>query len=149
MTCNLGKPCHDCAFRRDSTPGNLGGSPALTYIGQAVGPFIVPCHMTYPEGTDLSKREHREKSLEWPQCAGMAVFRANVGVAHMLPDMIHKLPADHELVFSTFAEFLAHHERVRLVVAQHYLNRVETPVDLLRKQLAKPEVVTRPIKEGA
>ena len=146
MTCNLGKPCADCAFRRDSTPGNLGGSPATKYIGQAVGPFIVPCHLTYPKDIDLSKVEWRAKSMEMPQCAGMAVFRANLGVDILLPDAVHKLPKDHENVFSTFAEFLAYHEQVPLAMAQQFLKEV-TPLQLLRAELNNPRVVTRPIEE--
>lgn len=145
MTCNLGKPCADCAFRRDSTPGNLGGSPATKYIGQSVGPFIAPCHLTYPKDIDLDKVEWREKSLQMPQCAGMAVFRANLGVDILLPDAVHKLPQDHVAVFSTHAEFLAHHTRAPLGLAQQFLKSF-TPLFFLRQELDNPRVVTRPVE---
>ena len=36
------KPCKTCPFRRDCTPGELGGSSVETFIGQAFGAFHIP-----------------------------------------------------------------------------------------------------------
>lgn len=100
------KPCSTCPFRRDSTPGELGGSPVETFIGQTFGAFWIPCH----ECIDYSDPNWREQ-YEKGQCAGTAIYRANCHPANRPPELL-KLPADTELVFSTPAEFMAHHLRI-------------------------------------
>lgn len=100
------KPCRDCPFTRACPPGKLGGSSALTFVGQVHGPFWLPCHShtNYADPnwkTDISK----------PQCAGAAMFRANVGVAELMPDGLLAATPDAS-VFASAAEFLAHHAPV-------------------------------------
>jgi hypothetical protein len=107
-------PCKECPFRRDIAPGTLGGSPATTYIGQVNGQFWLPCHCStnYSDPnwkTDLSK----------PQCAGAAIFRANVGV-RVAPSLL-VLPQNNRTVFNSFEGFLAHHEDISWADAQDRL----------------------------
>jgi hypothetical protein len=57
----LTKPCSDCPFSRESFRGWLGPATAEQWIAGAHGEGQVPCHV-HPN----------------VQCAGMAIFRANV-----------------------------------------------------------------------
>lgn len=45
---------------------------------------------------------------ETSQCAGAAIFRANAGVADLLPKTLHRLPKS-EKAFATPVAFLTHH----------------------------------------
>jgi hypothetical protein len=95
------KPCKDCPFRRNN--GSLGGSEATVYIGQAIGPFLLPCH---------SQKGYKGKETvleEAIQCTGAAIFRNNIDVAKRMPDKILSLPKNTEDVFETKQEFLAHY----------------------------------------
>ena len=130
-------PCPDCPFSRSVRPGALGGSPATTFIGQAYGPFILPCH----KHCDFNDPQWKAKTINTPQCAGAAIFRANVGVAPLLPDAIHKLPANHEAVFSTAAEFLSHHMMLPLEYAQEVLSTL-TPAELCKQQMGRSTNMT-------
>lgn len=141
MAKNLIAPCKECAFLRTIKPGELGGSAPQVYIGQAQGPFLVPCH----KACDFDDPEWREKSFDTPQCAGMAVFRANIGVADQMPDMLSKLPADKVNVFADEAEFLAHHAEVPLWCAKIWLHQFP-PKTLLRQEFCKKEIIIRSVK---
>lgn len=132
---DLNKPCKECAFARSSIPGELGGSEAEVYIGQCYGPFYIPCHMTY----ELGDPNIREKLACTGGCAGSAVFRANLGWDDRLPAGINRLPPDHQAVFSTPAEFIAHHKRISLQDAQELLAK-RPPLQLLKDELSKAEV---------
>jgi len=108
------KPCPACPWVRNSEPGALGGSPAETYVGQAILPFWLPCH---------SSANYAGKASDVNQvqeCAGAAIFRANIGVKS--PDALLSMPADREIAFSTPAEFYAHHRRIKLADAERILN---------------------------
>ncbi len=129
---NRQRPCHDCPFRRDIKPGTLGGSAPTVYVGQTIGPFILSCHTAdgyAHKQTDVTKVE---------QCAGAAIFRSNIGVAPRMPDAIHFLPADHEAVFSSHAEMLAHHMQCPEEIAEHFLTR-HPPELWLAKEMADPQ----------
>lgn len=135
MKKNPSKPCNECAFRRDSEPGFLGGSPPEMFLGQSVGPFVVPCHCH----CDFDDPTWKDKIGQTPQCAGLAIYRANIDSARFLPDALHKLPADHDLVFSTPAEFLAHHKQITLAEAEAQM--LKHPVgELFLQELMKSEV---------
>src|SRR5688572_32839375 len=102
-------PCRECCFRRDIEPGNLGGSPVETYVGQSLLPFWVPCHCS---------RNYAGKASdvnEVTQCAGLAIFRSNIGVRPVRG--LLSLPRDTELVFSTLADFYSHHKRISRIEA--------------------------------
>lgn len=105
-------PCKTCPFRRDCTPGKLGGSPIETFIGQAYGAFWIPCH----ELLDYKDPNWRYQ-FDVPQCAGTAIYRSNCHPA-VRPRSLLVLPKDTTLVFASPAEFLAHHERFTIREAE-------------------------------
>lgn len=123
------KPCPACPFSRAVAPGALGGSPVEVYVGQAHGPFVLPCHAAagYSPATTTP---------DTPQCAGAAIFRANLGLAGLMPPGIHRLPADVEAVFADVGEFIAHHVEQPLEVVYEILGKFP-PADMLARQLAR------------
>lgn len=123
-------PCADCAFRRDSKPGNLGGSDPGVYVGQTSGPFWIPCH--------CSKDYRGKESVygEEKECAGVAIYRANLGLDERMPDALLKLPADHDAVFSSHAEFVAHHTGMTIAEATRLLELLP-PEGWLAAEFAK------------
>jgi len=150
------KPCNECPFRRGIKPDcddsrSLGGSSPETYIGQASGPFYLPCH----KHTNYSDPNWKQ-DLSKPHCAGAAIFRANIGVSEYLPEPLLKLPEDDETVFGSNAEFLAHHTGQSIGMAQltlrvypvqllvlKELQRVGTTTHLLPKESNEREISYR------
>lgn len=132
-------PCDECAFRRSIEPGFLGGSPPEVYVGQINGPFWIPCHC--PKNYDQKGMMNKGEAVlsEHAECVGSAVFRANLGVADRYPDEFMAMPADHINVFSTYAEFVAHHMRITIAEAQALLEMVP-PTEWTRVELNKAEV---------
>lgn len=97
------KACGSCPFSRKSHPAELGGSPIDTYIGQSVGPFFLPCH-----SSPGYKGNAGELSTCKCQCAGAAIFRANI--YRQPPKPLLSLPANSDPnVFSSMEEFIRHH----------------------------------------
>ncbi len=86
------KPCGDCPWRKDALAGWLGSRTADEWLRSAHGEDAMYCH------TRLG-----------PQCAGAAIYRANVCKKPRDPEAL-KLPADREKVFTTPREFKDHHE---------------------------------------
>lgn len=123
------KPCAECPFSRKSEPGGTGGADPTVFIGQAFGPFLLPCHMD----PNYEKDKRSPKNL---QCAGAATFRTHVGVAHLMPGFLLTLPENKELVFSTPAELLAHHAGIPLEKAEHLMS-IHNAVDLLQIEMRK------------
>jgi hypothetical protein len=131
MPKHLKQPCPACPFSKAIKPGALGGSAPEVYIGQLHGPFILPCH----QACDFDDPEWKRKSIDTPQCAGAAMFRANVGIADALPSALHKLePSDK--VFADPAEFYMHHKGMTRQQAEEELS-VMTPELLLQWQLMR------------
>ncbi len=128
------QPCAACPFSRTVAPGATGGSPPLMYIGQAHGPFFLPCHSEHDYTKEEERRDHRN-----PQCAGAAIFRENVGVSKLMPPGIHKLPGNTDKVFASAAEFLAHHYGVGVLITGLFLQRYP-PGHWTRVELAKSGV---------
>lgn len=87
------KPCADCPFGRNAIPGWTGATPPNEYVMMTHGEYKIDCHCT--------KRM---------QCAGAAIFRANVIKMCKSADIL-VLPRDEKNVFASNAEFLKHHER--------------------------------------
>lgn len=85
-------PCSDCPFRRDSLAGWLGGETPEFFMSLAQSEATYDCH------TKIG-----------PQCAGLAVFRANICKTPRNPQAL-LLKRDTEKVFSWPAEFLKHHK---------------------------------------
>lgn len=89
--CQHTTPCSDCPWTRESLPGWVGGSTVDEWIAIAHSDHIGDCHI-----------------LTGAQCAGLAVYRANVCKSARDPEVL-KLPRDTSAVFSTPLEFQAHH----------------------------------------
>lgn len=89
-------PCKDCPWRRAAMPGWLGPHTADEWLQHAHGESLTMCH-TKTNGA---------------QCAGFAIYRANVAKTSRFADAL-VLPKNHDRVFSTPAEFKAHHERLK------------------------------------
>lgn len=75
-------------------PGYLGPHTADEWLEHAHGESITMCH---------TKRHGQ-------QCAGFAIYRANVCKTTRYSDTL-KLPPDREAVFASRDEFKTHHER--------------------------------------
>lgn len=131
------KPCKGCPFARvnDNEKPHPGGSPPEVYLGQARGPFWLPCHS---DGQYEGKNSDASKVQ---QCAGAAIFRANAKQPYKLPDQLLSLEEDHENVFSTPAEFFAYYYGIPLERAQELMTEEALDRFLaleLMKQEAKP-----------
>ena len=87
----LSKPCSDCPMARTALNGWLGGSTPEEYAALAHSDARPPCHV--------------HGNVE---CAGMAIYRANVLKNPRTPGLT--LPKDTALVFASPIEFLAHHK---------------------------------------
>ena len=145
-TKKLKRPCKACPFIRATEGGgsSLGGSPPETYIGQAGGPFVLPCHATY----DPSLSAKEQDLTQTQQCAGAAIFRANTGVGAFLPPHLHTLPPDKVTVLGTWAEFLAHHRQITLEAAQDLLRARPVAFHVFR-ELNDPAVKIKAIPRHA
>lgn len=126
-------PCKECAFRRDITPGALGGSEPEVYVGQTNGPFYIPCHCHYDSDSD----DWKDKAMQAPQCAGSRVYRANIGIE--THTSLLGLEADHEGVFSSHAEFIAHHRQISIEEANALLDLV-SPNEMTLIEMSKVDV---------
>lgn len=76
--------------------------------------------------------------MQAPQCAGSRVFRANLGDTR-LPEKLKGMNPDHALIFSSHAEFVAHHKGITLAEAEAELAR-RTPDELTWAEMNKMEV---------
>lgn len=103
MSCQRTKPCSGCPFSRSVQPSNLGGSSVEVYIGQINLPFWLPCHQSKNYQGKLSSYDETE------QCAGAAIMRSNLGMAHRMPDKLLFLPADKDVSFANISQFYQHH----------------------------------------
>jgi hypothetical protein len=131
------KPCNECPFRRDnlldSSDGKPGGADPTVYIGQAQGPFWLPCHK------DNNYQGKASEPAQVTQCAGAAIYRANLELPYQLPDGLLKLDKDTDTVFGSPAELLAHYRGVTPEQAESEL-RITTPMELMLQEMAKLEV---------
>lgn len=89
-------PCSDCPWARKALPGWLGSLTADEWVVVAHGDGVVPCHTVGNQ-----------------QCAGMAIYRANVckSVRPQDPPAV-VLPADRKKVFASPMEFKEHHGKM-------------------------------------
>lgn len=134
-------PCAECPFSRDVEPGGTGGADPTVYVGQAAGPFWLPCHMDPGYGKN-------KLDTSMMQCAGAAMFRASLGVAPRMPLQLHALEPTGE-AFESPEELIAHHLQISRAEALKMLE--ETPVEeLLKKEFLKlrPEMILHLKKKG-
>lgn len=87
------KPCKECPWRRVAPRGWLGDMTVETFMEHAHSESVMDCH--------LGNGTH--------QCAGAAIYRANVSKRTRHPNMILTLAADPEKVFASPKEFIDHH----------------------------------------
>lgn len=114
----LKKPCAQCPFGRESAKlEEARDVDPLALLAQAHSSFVLPCHMH----TAYAEEKQRD-IMSLPQCAGAAIYRANVGVK--LPAVIHSLPADKNEVFATPTELVCAHTQEKPEVVQAYLNDI-------------------------
>lgn len=125
------KPCQDCPFARHTPSGALGGGAPETYLGQILGPFWLPCH-------NSAGYEQNRMDMRHEQCAGAAIFRANVGVDAMMPSALLHLPKGHPSVLTGPVEFLQHHCQMTGDEAVAWLGQ-HPPDKMLQDELAKQE----------
>lgn len=95
------RPCAECPWRRDSRSGHLGPNTAEEWAELAHGESPIACHMTI-ESDDQPWPELR-------QCAGSAIFRANICKSPRNPEVAVG-QQDTKTVFAWDDEFIAHHE---------------------------------------
>jgi len=98
-------PCATCPFRKDSKRGELGGSPAHVFIGQAFGKFYIPCH-THIDYTNPNWRH----DVSVPQCAGAGMFRKKINPRPIDWGVIDCKDDPNGMTFDTPFEFMFHHE---------------------------------------
>lgn len=120
-------PCKTCPWGVESSKAYgpearhevIGGAFSTEQmLGQAVGPFWLPCHMGYNRDPDVhGKDDIIAKADVIPQCAGAAIFRANIDVADVLPTALLKLDSNSS-VFDTAADFYAYHKQVNMDEAE-------------------------------
>ena len=117
--------CSTCPYSRRTSKAYLDtrGDNGEAFLAQAHMPAVLPCHQENDGIATAGKCR---------QCAGAAMFRANVGVAN-LPEALGRLEADSERVFASNAELLAHHKGWTIADAAAYL--VDNPLpELIVKQ---------------
>ena len=86
------KPCSDCPWARAALAGWLGEMTPEEWLQVAHSDAKIDCH-----------------TLVGPQCAGAAIYRANVSKHPRDPEVL-RLPSDRARVFSSPVEFLKHHK---------------------------------------
>lgn len=86
------RPCADCPWALTALHGWLGGLTADDWLKAAHGDARIECH-----------------TLTGAQCAGAAIYRRNVCKMPRAADAL-RLSADRVRVFTSPADFKAHHE---------------------------------------
>lgn len=91
------EPCGDCPFARHSIPGWLGSLSVDDWVRSAHGDCAIDCHaLIAKDGSAF-------------QCAGAAIYRANVDKKCWPQTGALELPRNKTKVFVSPMEFEAHH----------------------------------------
>lgn len=112
---SMKKPCKDCPFSKSVKPGGLGGSDPAVYVGQGHGPFYLPCHKT----CDFTDPNWKDNVSDPKQCAGAAIYRANIERDELFPESLLRLPKD-DSVFGSPEELYAHHKGISIEEASRF-----------------------------
>lgn len=91
----LRRPCSDCPWARGALAGWLGSGDVDDWLVVAHSDAKVECHVY----SDV-------------QCAGLAIYRANVAKAPRDPEVL-RLPADRAACFAAPHEFMTHHANTK------------------------------------
>lgn len=120
-------PCRECPFRRASWPGYLGNDRPGPFIDKTEAGVAMPCHLT----VDYERPDWREQADAAPICTGSLQYLKNTCKVPYVPppevpcppflrddipqvlDALDGVQPDHDNVFSSRAEWLAHHQRFR------------------------------------
>ena len=129
-TKKLKSPCGACPYSKSVIPGATGGSDPEVYVSQGHGPFWLPCHKT----CDFSDPSWKE-NYQAQQCAGAAIYRANIERDSLMPAMMHKLPKN-DKVFGSPGELYAHHKQITIEEAKLFLQN-NSPDTLMIKEFLK------------
>jgi hypothetical protein len=116
----------------------LGGSHPFTYIGQALGPFVLPCHLH----CDFKDPEWKAKAADTPQCFGASTFRANIGAQMFMPPQFPRVEKNLNDVFASPAQFLAHHLKLSVPEAMVITNGPGFFESCLRREMSSPNLKT-------
>ncbi len=131
-------PCKECPFNRNNilpVEKRLGGSSSFTYVGQIEGPFWLPCHM------DKNYKTKEVNTEEVNQCAGAAIFRANLGLSDKFPKELLRLNPGHPDVYTSYEEFIANTDvHLNEEMAKAILE-VLSPTYHMHKEMQKNEIV--------
>ena len=141
------KPCMGCPFKRhniacasDDRPSHPGNSHPFVYIGQARGPFWLPCHQ------DKNYEGVGSNTETVGACRGAAIFRSNCQDQYVMPEELLSLPADREEVFADEAEFLHHYLKeevpISLDIWKRALNKTELD-RMMHHEMNKPSDTRR------
>lgn len=96
----VAKPCTECPWRRDATPGHLGPHAAKEWVDMAHGEGPIACHMTI---------QHEDQDWsELKQCAGSAIFRGNICKSPRHAK-VAVFETDKVTVFGWDDQFIEHH----------------------------------------
>lgn len=107
-------PCSDCPWARKSLKGWTGPNSTATWLRAGADYWHrIVCHTRKrfaPVKADPSDRDGCSKmAREHWECAGAAIYRANIA-AHVFPERgLLQLPANRITVFNNADEFRAHH----------------------------------------
>lgn len=97
------RPCAECPWRKDATPGHLGPHTAQEWASALHSETAIACHMTI------------ETSEEWTgtirQCAGAAQVRTNVHKLPMNRTVARAAEVDDSVCFGSTRAFVAHHDQ--------------------------------------
>lgn len=97
--------CNDCPWRRVAKAGWLGPHSAEEWLVMVHGETPIACHQTIVANEE-GQGDWGHEGIR--QCRGAAIFRENTAKTPRNPT-VARGPADDEAVFTTNAEFLAHH----------------------------------------
>ena len=129
-------PCTECPFNKNTKLSRhqaLGGAEPEVYVGQIYGPFWLPCHM------DKNYKSKESRPDEVTQCAGAAIFRANLGLSEIMPDKMLKLEKHHPDVFESVQEFISYYLDVSIQEAE-FLHKLFPPSVWMKAEMEKLEV---------
>jgi hypothetical protein len=138
----LRRPCKGCPYGRKTDPGYVRerGENVRRFIGQAVMPFLLPCHT-------FADREGWPSSASRPQCVGAAMFREAIGAAGMMPDELTRAKSDSSEVFETIEEYLAYHDGCTVEEARRKLATPgDTVIDHARNEIDRCQRSGRRVK---
>lgn|ERR1041384_3997814 len=93
------EPCPDCPFSRQSLSGWLGNLTVDEWIRSAHGESVIDCHALV------------SKSGAAFQCAGAAIYRANIAKKCWPQTGALELPRNKIKVFTSPMEFQEHHTK--------------------------------------